>query len=319
MSTRQSLCRLVVALGSLALPGLGSAAEPAAPSPARPVRVLLAASGPSREYQYVLHLLQRQQEKKQVLLAHYVQPSPGWDEKKIRQAARQDGQRLASFPDHLTALADEPTETQRTNLNSYDLLIAFDLDWLQVPRDTLGLLKKWVESQGGGLVLVAGPIHTHALARPADADRLRPITDLYPLVLGGRWPEGKGVDAHTAKRLSFPNASRSPAFLKLDAAGAGALAGWEDFFREEPVRGKERGELAQGFYSASAVNKVKEGATVLATLSDPNVGEVPYLVTTSAGKGRVVYLGSGELWRLRQYRTAFHERFWKELVRYAAR
>jgi hypothetical protein len=36
------------------------------------------------------------------------------------------------------------------------------------------------------------------------------------------------------------------------------------------------------------------------------------------GKGRVVYLGSGELWRLRQYDETFYERLWMNLVRHAA-
>src|SRR5260370_41042267 len=34
------------------------------------------------------------------------------------------------------------------------------------------------------------------------------------------------------------------------------------------------------------------------------------------GNGRVVWLGSAEIWRLRQYREAFHERFWTKLARY---
>jgi hypothetical protein len=32
----------------------------------------------------------------------------------------------------------------------------------------------------------------------------------------------------------------------------------------------------------------------------------------------VVYLGSGEMWRLRQFREAYHERFWTQLARHAA-
>jgi hypothetical protein len=36
------------------------------------------------------------------------------------------------------------------------------------------------------------------------------------------------------------------------------------------------------------------------------------------GKGQSIYLGSGEFWRIRQFNTAFYERFWSELVRYAA-
>jgi hypothetical protein len=37
----------------------------------------------------------------------------------------------------------------------------------------------------------------------------------------------------------------------------------------------------------------------------------------SFGSGKVVWLGSGETWRLRQYREVYHERFWTKLARYA--
>jgi hypothetical protein len=30
----------------------------------------------------------------------------------------------------------------------------------------------------------------------------------------------------------------------------------------------------------------------------------------------VAYIGSGEMWRLRQYRAAYHERLWLELINY---
>jgi hypothetical protein len=44
--------------------------------------------------------------------------------------------------------------------------------------------------------------------------------------------------------------------------------------------------------------------------------EHPYLVTMPYGSGRVVYLGSGEVWRFRQYREVYFERFWTKLARY---
>ena len=46
--------------------------------------------------------------------------------------------------------------------------------------------------------------------------------------------------------------------------------------------------------------------------------DLPYLVVMPHGKGRTVYLGSGELWRLRQFRESFHERLWAQLIHYAA-
>ena len=53
--------------------------------------------------------------------------------------------------------------------------------------------------------------------------------------------------------------------------------------------------------------KLKDGTT-----------QMPYLLTTDPNSGRrVVWIGSGETWRLRQHREAYHERFWTKLARYA--
>src|SRR5262249_18808093 len=42
-----------------------------------------------------------------------------------------------------------------------------------------------------------------------------------------------------------------------------------------------------------------------------------FLVTMPYGSGRVVYVSAGEMWRLRQCRGIFYERFWAKLARYA--
>jgi hypothetical protein len=38
-----------------------------------------------------------------------------------------------------------------------------------------------------------------------------------------------------------------------------------------------------------------------------------------AGRGTVVYLASGEFWRLREMSEDYHERFWMNLIKYAAK
>src|SRR5205807_955110 len=44
--------------------------------------------------------------------------------------------------------------------------------------------------------------------------------------------------------------------------------------------------------------------------------EQPYLVTMPYGSGKVVWLGAGEFWRLREVHEYFVERFWTKLCRY---
>src|SRR5207302_1857855 len=67
----------------------------------------------------------------------------------------------------------------------------------------------------------------------------------------------------------------------------------------------------------------KAGNIVVARFTDPlakdKLGlQMPFLVLTPEGTGRrVIWIGSGDLWRLRQDKEMFHERFWTKLIRYA--
>jgi hypothetical protein len=72
------------------------------------------------------------------------------------------------------------------------------------------------------------------------------------------------------------------------------------------------------------VESAKPGTQIVARFTDPKAKlrdgtQQPYLVMSDpAGGRRVVWIGSGETWRLRQYRESYHERFWTKLIRYAA-
>ena len=111
-------------------------------------------------------------------------------------------------------------------------------------------------------------------------------------------------------------------FLKLDEGeDAKFLADWEAFFFGKD--GKKSGTSLRGFYSYYPVEKAKTTAVVVARFADPK-GKLkdnslqPYIVTTSPSSNRrVVWLGSGEMWRLRSFSVPYHERFWTKLLRYA--
>jgi hypothetical protein len=74
------------------------------------------------------------------------------------------------------------------------------------------------------------------------------------------------------------------------------------------------------------VEKPKVGAIVVARFGDPDPKArlkdnqlQPYIVMSPPESGRrVVWIGSGETWRMRGYREAWHDRFWIKLARYAA-
>lgn len=266
---------------------------------ARPLRVLLFASSPTREYQFLRSLLVRESDGKRVELSILLQPPPG---REPRPGLVQDvpaERMLTAFPERL---------------ESYDVLVAFDPDWTRLSAAESAALKKWVESTGGGLILIAGPVNTFELARQP-ADKLGPIRDLYPVIPEDLRLHSTNIDTSTPRRLTFPEGPGERSFLKLDAAGKEPLAGWSAFFTD-PKTKQER-----GFYSYYPVRGIKDNAVVLAALSDAKARlkdgkDQPFLVTMPAGKGRVIYLSSGETWRLRQYRPAYHERFWLALLKY---
>jgi uncharacterized membrane protein len=270
----------------------------------RPLRVLLFAGSATREYQFLRSLLVRESESKRVELSIHLQP-PG---KEKRAGVVQDVPKerlLDTFP---------------TQLDGYDAIVAFDPDWTRLTAEAQTALQKWVQ-KGGGLVLIAGPINTIQLARPVQQRKLAPIRDLYPVLpLDPRLLE-TDIDTSKPRRLTFPRTKAKYPFLKLDNKGQVALAGWQEFFGEEKdAKGKDS-EPRHGFFSYYPAESVKPDAVILAALADPKARikdkDQPFLVTMPSGQGRVVYLSSGEMWRLRQYRREYYKRFWLGLLDHA--
>jgi hypothetical protein len=288
----------------------------------KPIRILLFAGAPSHDYQFARNLFIREVDKKRAELSIYLQLA--------RPEIVQDvpAERLLTrFPTTLRA-EDDPKETPETkydNLAQYDVIVAFDPDWTQLSAEQMGLLEKWVGSHSGGLVLVAGPVNTFQLARGVNYERVKPLIDLFPVGLEDSRLVSTGVERPTTEpwRLNFPGATADMEFLKLDEDTKEPLSGWEEFFTgQSKAEGAKELSPRRGFFNYYPLKSVKPNATVVATFSDPRARmsdgkEQPFFVTMPYGNGKVVYIGSGETWRLRQYREVFHERFWTKLARYA--
>jgi hypothetical protein len=287
----------------------------------KPLRVLLVASGPMKDYQFVRTLFVREKDAKRAELSVFLQ-SEGRDGRAVQDVEPE--RFLNRFPATLQ-VEDDPNEKQEDryyNLARYDLIIAFDPDWSEFTAEQLQLLQKWVDQQAGGLILVAGPVNTFQLARDDNSGRLKPVIDLFPVVVGDIVLQTGPVrrTARTPWRLQFPGANPDMEFLKLDDESKEPLSGWPEFF-DGPEK-KLEGTPRRGFYDVYPIKSVKPGATVVATFTDPAAKidgkDHPFLVTQQFGKGRVMFLASAEIWRLRGYREAFFERFWTKVGRYAS-
>jgi len=311
------LVLLSIAAGAAA----GGEEKPAVKDKARPVRILLVAGGPTREYQFLRTTLARQMVREKAELTIYLQPladkqpnPPG--------AIDQDVPRehlLAHFPDKLDLKSNEQAE-RRYDLASYDVIVAFDPDWKLLTADQCQLLERWVK-RGGGLILVAGPINTFDLVRAGELrQRLKPIADLYPMVLDDIRLVEPNRSTGEPRRLTFPQGKATPAFLKLDGAKEDPAPGWEEFFSEtKPGDKAPQGAPERGIFNYYPVREARPQAVVLATLDTPEAklasgAHQPFLAVMPAGRGRVAYLSSGEIWRLRQYRESFYDQFWLGLI-----
>jgi hypothetical protein len=252
-------------------------------------RVLLMASGPTREFQFLRNLLYRERE---TTVDVYLQTGqPGM--------AQEADELLFAFPGTAAELFE------------YDAIIAFDPDWLALDEPATRLLERWIAEQAGGLVVTAGPVHTPRwVARAASDARATTIRGLYPVVfysrssatlLAGRFA------AETAWPLEFTQEGRTAEFLWLE---------------DDSLLNKEAWSSFPGVYGFFAVKDPKPGATVFARFSDPGSatdGQLPvYLASQFYGAGRVFYQGSGEMWRLRAVDEAYFDRYYTKLVRWVS-
>jgi hypothetical protein len=302
----------------------------------RPLRVLLFASAPTREYHFVRTFFVRETQKKRADVSVYLQPAPGRND--VRDGVVQDvpkEQVLKVFPTTFTDEGDTAEGNKFLNLGMYDLIVAFDPDWTRLTMDQLNMLKKWVDL-GRGLIVVGGPINTLQLAPLGSAEdkprneQLKAIFEILPVVVEDSRVQDVDRATDDPWRLNFAPVAADMEFMRLEEgetkeegkAGLNPLKPWEDFFfgKEGNAGGKDTPPV-RGMYNFYPVKRAKDSAQVLATFSDPRAKladgkEMPYLVLMPYGAGKVFWIGSGEVWRLRQYKEAYHERFWAKLGRF---
>jgi len=250
----------------------------------RRTHVLLLASGPTREYQFLRNQLRRD---KDMVVDVLLQSAHG----AISQDANQV---LDNFPDSKDALFD------------YDCIVAFDVDWSRLDSVQIGLLEEWVADQAGGLILVAGPLHTGHW--PSNAS-LEKVLSLYPVEFQQRLTalDDAEYGGKTPWPIVFSREGLEAEFLWLDDTADASQDKWQTF---------------PGVYGYYAVKRAKPGATVYGRYGDPQAAvadEMPvYLAAQFYGSGRVFYTGSGEMWRLRALDDAYFESLYTKLIRHVS-
>jgi hypothetical protein len=248
-------------------------------------RVLIIAGGPTREYRFLRTLLYRD---RSTILDVFLQTAqPG-----ISQEAD-------------TVLDDFPVT--RKEMFAYDCVVAFDPDWQALSVEQVDLLENWVAEKGGGLIAVAGPVFAgNVIGGWVEDKAMAGIRALYPIQFHRHSRVQKMYTAHEPWPLEFTREGLEAEFLWLDDTAAAGREAWAGF---------------SGVYSFCEVKGPKPGATVLARFSDPRApgGQLPvFFAGQFYGSGRVFYIASGEMWRLRRLDPTYFERFYTKLIRHVS-
>jgi hypothetical protein len=253
-------------------------------------RLLIVAGGPTREYQFARNLFYRDQN----IQSHV------WLQTATEGVSQEAQELLTSFPE---TLAD---------LSEYDCILAFDADWSKLTAAQMSNLERWVGEQAGGLILIAGSVHTPSWIGSRDSGQSyrRVLQGLAPVVLdsrGGRLVSMGRQESETPWPLAITEDGRRSQLFDISEDASRSEQLWSQF---------------SGVYSYVACYDAKPGASVLATYSDPAArlaGEPPvYLASHFYGAGRVLFQAGGELWRLRELSEPAFDTYYVQQVRWAS-
>lgn len=247
-------------------------------------RVLLIASGATRDYRFLRNQLRRDQHATVDVWLQSALPGISQDADQI----------INSFPQ------------TKEELYPYDCIVAFDPDWTLLDAQQADLIESWVAEEAGGLIVVAGPVHTASWVQSPEHAKIR---SLYPVEFQRRLTllDDGLYGSRVAWPIAITREAEDSRYLWLADSAEESRSVWSQF---------------AGVFGCYAVKGPKPGAQVLARYSDPDAGlsvERPvYWAEHFYGGGRVFYMGSGEMWRLRSLDPKYFEVFYTRLIRHVS-
>jgi uncharacterized membrane protein len=198
------------------------------------------------------------------------------------ELARASDEHIARFPERL---ADAYT---------YDLIVLGDVRATHFTPGQLQTMEALVADHGGAMIVVAG--HKHMPAEYLNT----PIGEMLPV-----WCEqGSWSEVSEDVYLELTDAGQESTFMTLADGEAQNRSVWAK---------------VNGLRRVAPVTGAKDGATVLATLSDA-IGAAerhPLIAWQRYGSGKVLFVGTDRLWRLRdKVGDLYHTRFWSQAVQF---
>jgi uncharacterized membrane protein len=286
-----------------------------------PYRVLYVAGRPNWEFKFLRRSLQEDEEIELTGLVRMARKEPkfsfqdfhvdstnpiyrGFDEGAEDTTEQFDEPVLLKFYEGEPVKAGFPKTADE--LFAYHAVVLDDLEAEFFTEDQMLLLRRFVATRGGGLLILGGP-DTFGNGKYERT----PLAELSPVFIES---SGGSLRRVGAGRLDAPGNSYRVALTR---------EGWlEPWMRLRDTEDEERQRLAAmpGFSSLSQVGRVKAGAFVLATVEGAAPRGEPAMVVQKFGKGRSGALLVGDLWRwaMRQEEKDNHDlaQAWRQLIRW---
>lgn len=233
----------------------------------------------------------------------YIEGNARWEYRYLHAILKRDPRIKATFinssvgpeiarnsPEHI-----ERFPSKREQAFQYDLVILGDVDAAFFSPEELALLEELIRDRGGSLLMLCGPMHSPLSYTGTPVETMLPIrfdpeedwedipATVYPVLT----PEGRNSMVMTLENERSENDHIWSRAAPLDQL--------------PPLR------------------EAKQGATVLATLSDRNSGSqrYPLVAWQRYGTGKCLTIASDRLWRLR-FKTGdkYHWRVWSQCLQF---
>ncbi|MFM1767484.1 MAG: hypothetical protein RJA22_13 [Verrucomicrobiota bacterium] len=181
------------------------------------------------------------------------------------------------------------------DLYKYHAVVVDDVEAEFFSADQMALVQKFVAERGGGFLMLGG---TESFKE--GKFHRTPIGDLLPVY------------------LDAPPETRPPGDLRLALTREGWLQPWARLRNNEADERRRLEEVAP-FAVLNKVRGIKPGASVIATVTDPERAEHPALAVQRFGNGRVGAMLLGDVWHWGFKDEASHrdmDKAWRQLMRW---
>jgi uncharacterized membrane protein len=278
----------------------------------QPLRVLCVAGRPDWEYKFLNRALQEDPQVHMATLMRIARREPKFSFKgRYGEAANPLFGGFGAATNEETARYDQPVMERLNTRDEFELrdgfpktaeeLFKYDaviLDRVEAgffTHEQMLLLRRFVSERGGGFLMLGGA----ETFREGDYDETA-IASMLPVYLD------RPAEVHL------------PSLFKLTLTREGRLQPWTRL-RATEAEEQTRLTAMPPFEVLNPILEAKPGASVLATVSDPDEHTYPALVVQRFGLGSVAALMVGDLWRWGLKDEAMQKdlaKSWRQLVRW---